>query len=398
MPTVAWGRPSGADVLLPWADNCLLSGTRIVNAGQPDDDIALAWQEFTPDADTVALWHMNEAAWNGTAGEVIDATGNGNDGTALNGANTIANGWFDRCGSFDGSDDWVRCGQGCELFGDCTVEAWIHWLNVTTAYRRQIVTKYSAEGAFMYSLEIHHGAGDKLRFSVRPASSAYVFSTIAVPDNQWVHVAGVREGNQLRVYINGTCYGTADVTPDLVASAGYVGIGLNPRYFNQPFDGYIDDVRLSSVARYTGDFSPHRYESGTVTARHELGQQHALTSIDWGGVFGAEYGLLTKVEVNTVGGWVTVAEDPGGLAPPISGLSHRVSGPHILRVTMAPKSDALQSETPVLDWLQVVLQPVTAAPTRCLVQASLARKAVMAEAGSRLDASLARHELFTRSN
>lgn len=81
---------------------------------------------------------------------------------------------------------------------------------------------------------------------------------------KWIHLAGVFDGKELRLYVDGK----------LVASAA----GSGPRTFrsiplilgadvdgsgraNSPFHGDIDEFRLSSVARYTEDFEP--------AARHE---------------------------------------------------------------------------------------------------------------------------------
>ena len=55
----------------------------------------------------VALWHMDEASWDGTPDEVEDETGS-NDGVAIGGLDTIAGGKFNRCGDYDGIDDYIN--------------------------------------------------------------------------------------------------------------------------------------------------------------------------------------------------------------------------------------------------------------------------------------------------
>ncbi|MBC7289206.1 MAG: hypothetical protein H5T86_14440, partial [Armatimonadetes bacterium] len=79
MPTIAWGKSSGADVTLPWQGNCTVENCRVLRAGEPDDDIALAFSEFAPDSDTRLLYHFNEAG----GVSVQDSSPYGNHGTLV---------------------------------------------------------------------------------------------------------------------------------------------------------------------------------------------------------------------------------------------------------------------------------------------------------------------------
>ena len=60
-------------------------------------------QEFTPDANTVGLWHFNE----GTGLITSDASGNGNNGQ-LSGTSWTTQGKFGNALSFDGNSDKVQ--------------------------------------------------------------------------------------------------------------------------------------------------------------------------------------------------------------------------------------------------------------------------------------------------
>ena len=62
MPTATW-----TGTQLGYA----LTGARLAG-GQ----VWLDWNQYTTDANTMGLWHMNEASWNGTANEVVDSSGN----------------------------------------------------------------------------------------------------------------------------------------------------------------------------------------------------------------------------------------------------------------------------------------------------------------------------------
>ena len=77
--------------------------------------------------------------------------------------------------------------------------------------------------------------------------------------NNWIHIAVVRSGtgtNNIKAYINGTQTGTGKTSNnDLIGKVNigtelYNGAGA---WFTQ---GYIQDFRVSSIARYTANFTP----------------------------------------------------------------------------------------------------------------------------------------------
>ncbi|NMC34946.1 MAG: hypothetical protein GYA36_21200 [Veillonellaceae bacterium] len=82
-----------------------------------------------------------------------------------------------------------------------------------------------------------------------------------------------------------------------------------------------------------------------------------MSGIDWAGTFGASYGSIYRVQVNTgtdvAPSWVTV----GGDYPtsPVTGVDLTVQ-PGVtrwVRVYMEPRADATKSATPILSALRV---------------------------------------------
>jgi hypothetical protein len=96
-------------------------------------------------------------------------------------------------------------------------------------------------------------------------------ATTPLPLNEWTHVAGVFDGRQVVLYLNGK---KSDDSP----GQGFrqrnnlpLYIGADPDHQGQPtrsFSGWLDEVRLSKSARYTADFTPAR--------RHEPDDQTVL--------------------------------------------------------------------------------------------------------------------------
>lgn len=70
----------------------------------------------------------------------------------------------------------------------------------------------------------------------------------------WYHVAVVRNGSTLTVYLNGTSDGSLTFTNNLSDSAFRVGQYIDG---TGSLNGYIDDLRITKgVARYTANFTP----------------------------------------------------------------------------------------------------------------------------------------------
>jgi hypothetical protein len=63
-----------------------------------------AFNNLTVNDGLVGYWKMDETSWNGTSGEVLDASGNNNHGVRAGDATTTA-GKYGSGGSFDGDGD-----------------------------------------------------------------------------------------------------------------------------------------------------------------------------------------------------------------------------------------------------------------------------------------------------
>jgi hypothetical protein len=203
---------------------------------------------FTPNTDPslAALWKLDE----GSGTTAADSSGNGNTGTLTNGPVWVA-GQIDGALQFDGSNDYVACGNGASLNlnSQVTLAAWIN-PNTAGNGAHQI---FVAKGDNSYALK--HNTGNYMEFNIYdgtwytargPAVTAATFNGV------WHHVAGTYDGTTLKIYINGElqpAIASESHTGDIDSSATAVSIGRDSdgggrRYFN----GLIDDVRIYSRA------------------------------------------------------------------------------------------------------------------------------------------------------
>ena len=139
----------------------------------------------------------------------------------------------------DGTDDFVTSDDNIDLSsGDFTIDMWIRPTSVTGYKGLWESGTSSTLRAYLI--------GNLVRLGVGPSTIIFT-STTGVSANVWTMISIEREGNNYRLYINGTLEETGSTAnrPD----DGPLSIGKNS--FSD-FNGYIDELRLSSVARYEG--------------------------------------------------------------------------------------------------------------------------------------------------
>jgi len=86
-----------------------------------------------------------------------------------------------------------------------------------------------------------------------------------LPSGRWIHLAGVYDGAQIALFVNGRKVASTNAASARLSSDKSLYIGARPNgafnthNFSYPFiyfRGAVDDVRISHTARYTKDFTP----------------------------------------------------------------------------------------------------------------------------------------------
>jgi len=199
------------------------------------------------EADYAAVWHLDETVTDeGTAGVHVDSTGNGNDGSQV--GNDDVN---DTTGSiagaqhFDGDDDHIDVPQaGLQIAGnEITIQVRAYIISEPNQFPH--VFGAGADGRYWQLYwEQNRWAG---RYRV-DGMSHVIFSNQGM-EQTWETVALAYDGSAVRLYRNGVEIGTDAATGDLDALTTSFFIGGNPILSPRDFDGYVDEVRIASVAR-----------------------------------------------------------------------------------------------------------------------------------------------------
>ncbi|MFC2083650.1 LamG-like jellyroll fold domain-containing protein [Bacteroidota bacterium] len=154
---------------------------------------------------------------------------------------------------FDGSDNYVDCGNGSvfnQLTNQLTVEAWIKTNSSTSTdlgTANPIISKQSRNpligGAFMFYFYGYQNQ-DQIKFHVNDEILSTPYGSIQ--EDIWNHVAGVYDGSQLKIYINGELKASKPFSETITQNNVNVQIGQIYNYNSgfYRFDGNIDEVKI----------------------------------------------------------------------------------------------------------------------------------------------------------
>ena len=203
----------------------------------------------TPNPSGLAgYWKLDES--NGTS--ATDSSGNGNKGTLKNFQFDSTDGWtagkVNNGLKFDSMNDYVDAGNGPRLNitgNNVTVEAWIYQNagDIPTGARRGIVNKGGTSVGYGLILYDENGV-EGYRFTVNGQVAKWPTTLRA---NQWVHLAGVYNGTQMILYLNGVQKATQNYKSNILTTTSTLKIGERSSS-TEFFNGLIDEVKIYNRA------------------------------------------------------------------------------------------------------------------------------------------------------
>ncbi len=180
---------------------------------------------------------------------------------------------------FDGTGDYLSIPDSSDwdLTGDFTIEFWFNLLRTTGDPEGFIMSGDDNWKLWYMSV----GGNPKLHWE---DDEGYInASTTALVAGQWYHTAIVRSGTTVTMYIDGASEGTRTTTGTISGTTLEIGRGIYSGT-NYYIKGYMDEIRISDSARYTGTFTPQtRGNPFTADANTKL-----LIHSDYTGGLGAD--------------------------------------------------------------------------------------------------------------
>jgi len=213
---------------------------------------------YQVDTNTVSLLHFDDSfkdetgkVWTAYNGAAVS-----NDQSKFGGSSLNLNG-INQFISTPASSDF-NMGSG-----DFTIDFWLKCASNNIAVRQIILDARtnSLEGTIGEEFRIELNATGCPVFSIMTGTSGVneydLISSTKIPDTDWHHIACVRYGSKLILFFDGQEIGSLNIGNVAVNSLQYpMTIGRFGNYDGMYFNGYIDEFRISNIARWTENFNP----------------------------------------------------------------------------------------------------------------------------------------------
>ena len=154
---------------------------------------------------------------------------------------------------FDATTDTISVNGNSVIGTAMTIEARIN-INVNTNPYGDIYGEWSDgredKNLMMKSNQTIYG------YLYHPGGLTPLLSSATVSLNTWHHIAYVYDGSEERLYLDGTKVGSRAASGDVLDysySVAAVGAIQKGSFFQPSFQGELDILRFSTIARYTGD-------------------------------------------------------------------------------------------------------------------------------------------------
>lgn len=208
------------------------------------------------EADLVAYYNSNA-----TAGKTLtDNSINSNTGTlnGMTGSEWLPSAAFfgpKNCLDFDG-DDNVGAFYIPYSNGDITIEAWI---KTTSTASEHDIFSWGRNDGNLSNIQFRTSGGKfQLGMDPDPGSWQAISSTQSVNTGIWVHLAAVKSGNSVTLYVNGVEDGSGTITNTMIVNGSDIAKYYGTSNF---FTGSIDELRIWHDIRTVTEIRENMYKS-----------------------------------------------------------------------------------------------------------------------------------------
>jgi hypothetical protein len=167
------------------------------------------------------------------------------------------------CLDFDGSNDYINCGT-INLSGSAiTLEGWINADNFTNP-GAGCISLFGTESGSGHTALLRLGDGglnlNKLQFVIDIGGQKKLNGSIVLQPNTWYHVAGVYDGSNMKIYVNGVLDVSSSQSGSLTSNSSFLIGAITAYSDSRYFTGMMDEVRVWNDARTVTEIRQNMYQ------------------------------------------------------------------------------------------------------------------------------------------
>lgn len=217
---------------------------------------------------------------------------------------------------FDGTGDLIRADDHADWYfatGDFTIDCWLRFPTVPSDFR-SIIAHYQSSGNQRSWLFGFNGATNELYFQYSTDGTAGTVLTYSWTPSQdtWYHLAAVRYGSYLNIYIDGTRVINHSIGgASLYNSNTYLTIGCSQSSsgFVYNIEAYLDEIRIkkgeavwtgASFSVPTAPYGPEYTVDGIIESESEVVNDIIFDIPIVDGIIEAESNVETVIETTVI--------------------------------------------------------------------------------------------------
>ncbi len=230
----------------PYHLNGIVDEAKLFNYALSESEIDDIYNEFGQIPGDEMVMHLTMDDVSGNTVQDIS----GFDNHAIRYGTTITSGCKDNALQFGTASDYLRVqnSPSINFAGDFTIAAFV------------IIDSYTPDGKIVFKndsyssikhYQLNIGSPDgapRLGFQLGDPGHNKVFSNSRLPLNQCLCLVAIREGNEMRIYVDGQLEGTTSCDASDQTNSADLLIGKHALRDDQNFPGIIDEVRLYNYA------------------------------------------------------------------------------------------------------------------------------------------------------
>jgi hypothetical protein len=157
-------------------------------------------------------------------------------------------------GYFDGNGDSLtgptNTATAYNFIGDFTIESWCYFNSVATGYAG--IVSWADSGGWNGWQFLNNAGIITFQFLTGSAGAGTVTSSTTVTTGQWYHIAVVRSGSTITLYLNGLSVGTVSYSSSQTSASSFIKVAAD-RLGTSLTTGYLASIRVvNGTAVYSG--------------------------------------------------------------------------------------------------------------------------------------------------